>query len=86
MADYFIDAIDEFRDKMNEINKAELNYIVKGLNEAAEDQGFGDIIGGLDKVEVILKLRDMDIQPKVSVLNWLNDNGYFLFSANGDEY
>ena len=45
---------------MSEINKAEFNYIVKGLNEAAEDQGFGDIIGGLESDEVKMKLDDMD--------------------------
>ena len=48
MASYFEDAFDEFKTKMNEIKKAEFNYIVKGLNEAAEDYGFGDLIGGLD--------------------------------------
>ena len=71
---------------MSEINKAEFNYIVKGLNEAAEDQGFGDIIGGLEKDEVMMKLDEMDELPKVLVLNWLNDNGYFLLSASGYHY
>ena len=78
----FFGSLDAFVEQMKKIKQSDSIKFAKfkgDLNTLILDKKVGDAICSFEKEKIIEVLEDADDKEKMSVMNWLQDNKYFVF-------